>query len=116
ADHRIGRQVHDGDEYDQGDDRALSLAASAGDHRQPFAPGQADLVPGKPGERRGRTHAAAALVSTSAMNMSSRLVSLRPFCWRSSASVPSATSRPLAVTPLPSALRAAHSGILVGMI
>ena len=44
-------------------------------------------------ERRGRTHAAAASASTSAMNMSSRLVSLRPFCWRSSASVPSATSR-----------------------
>src|SRR4029450_10582645 len=110
ADHGIGGQVHDDDEGGQGDDRALSLAAPAGDHRQPFAPGQADLVPGKPGERRGRTHAAAALVSTSAMNMSSRLVSLRPFCWRSSVSVPSATSRPLAMTPMGAAIRSATWG------
>jgi hypothetical protein len=80
ADHRIGRQVHDGGEHEQGDDRALPLAAAAGHHRQPFAPGQTDLLPGKPGERRGRTHAAAASASTRAMNMSSRLVSVRPFC------------------------------------
>ena len=44
--------------------------------------------------RCGAGHAAAARVSTSAMNMSSRLVSFLPFCWRNSASVPSATRRP----------------------
>ena len=63
---------------------ALAPLAAGGEHRQPFAPCQPDFVPGKPGQIRCRTHAAAASVSTSAMNMSSRLVSLRPFCWRSS--------------------------------
>ena len=61
ADHRPGRQVHDGGEQDQTNDGAFTLAAAAGHHGEPFAPCQPDLVPGKPAQRRGRTHAATAL-------------------------------------------------------
>ena len=76
------------------DHGAFALAPAGRHHRQPFPPRQAEFVSGKPGQRGGRTHAAASSTSTSAMNMSSRLVSFLPFCWRNSASVPSATSLP----------------------
>ena len=54
--------------------------------------------------------------STSAMNRSSRLVLVRPFCCRNSVSVPSATSFPDAMTPMRSAMRSATSRICVVMI
>ena len=84
ADHGIGRQMHDRGKDDQPDDRAALAPAAGRHHRQPFAPCQPDFVPGKPGQGRGGAHAAAASTSTSAMNMSSRLVSFLPFCWRNS--------------------------------
>ena len=54
ADHGIGRQVHDRGKNNQANDRtALSQAPAGRHHRQPFAPGQPDFVPGEPAERRG---------------------------------------------------------------
>ena len=66
---------------------------------EPLPPGEPQLVTGEPCER-GRPHHAADSTSTSAMKSSSRLVSFAPFCCRSSASVPSATMRPAAMTPM----------------
>jgi len=80
SDDSVGRYVQQRGKNQQADDGGAAASAPPGrHHRKPFAPSQPDFVPGKPGQC-GCRHAAAASQSTSAMNMSSRLVSFFPFC------------------------------------
>ena len=117
ADHGIGRQMHERDEDEQADDGG----ARAGGGRRSSSPA---IRATRAASRAARTRRArrpsscgGGLVLRQARGTCPRgWRRRRPFCCRSSSSVPSATSRPAAMTPMRSAMRSATSRICVVMI
>ena len=88
--------------------------ASRREQIEPFAPGEPELMRRQPADRRGiGAHAAS---DTRARNVSSSVPAFPPACRRSSSNVPSAIKRPLAMTPMRSAMRSATSRICVVMM
>src|SRR5690606_23791971 len=102
-----------GEDQETDDDRHRAATAAGCDHAPEITPGEPDLVAREPADGSGLAHAAALVSSVISRKMSSRLDSPRPALLRSSARVPSAISRPLAMTPMRSAIRSATSRMWV---